>query len=85
VKEIVDKINILEQVFLRLAFGIILFVFGLLYLFHQVTFTVAMQEMLIAVFTQFGGNIALVQLESGVNEQPRVVNGEHRENQKPCR
>ena len=57
---IIQAINVLKQVFLDLAFSIILFVFGLLYFFHQVTFPITMQERPVAIFTKLGSNVILV-------------------------
>ena len=66
---VVLAISFLYQVLLRLAFSAVLFFLRLFYLFHQVTFTVAMQPGLVAVFAKLGGNVATVHFETCVDKK----------------
>jgi hypothetical protein len=58
----------LEKVFLRLPVFAVLFVFGLLYLFHEIAFAITMHPGLIAVFAKLSGNVIFIQLKTCVNK-----------------
>jgi len=72
-------ISFLYQVLLRLAFSAVLFFFSLFYLFHQVTFAVAMQPGPGAVLAKFAGNIAPVHFETCVDKKARKTAADNSE------
>jgi hypothetical protein len=69
-----DNKHFLEEAFLRLPFVAGLLILSLFYLFHEVTFAIAMHPGPGPVFAKLGGNVIPVQFKSRVYKKAREVN-----------
>ena len=58
--------GILEKILLCLPVFAVLFVFGLLYLFHKIALAVTMHPGLIAVFAKFDSDVIFIQFKTCV-------------------
>ena len=72
----------LYQVFLRFPFGVVLLIFCLFDLFHQVAFTITMQPGLVAILAQFRGNVIFIYLEPCINKKACETTTNNRYNDK---
>ena len=78
---VTDNKHFLEEAFLRLPFVAGLLVLSLFYLFHEVTFAIAMHPGPGPVFAKFGGNVIPVQLKSREYKKAREVDRYQRKDQ----